>query len=452
MNGTYGNGSSEKDQFLPTSNRNMCTNQSRKISERHPTASSRSLVCFPFKEENIAFVLKNIREAAAHPRVGQVLAVAYSDTNSPTWDAVQDARHAIEAETGTSVVLLLQRRLGSRREGKGDGMNTALRYFLEETDFARIHFYDADIKSFSRDWISRGEVGADQGYDLVRHYFARSSTDGMVTWFITKVGFARLWPRSVLSNIEQPLGGELVMTRKAAKICVEDVRVLARSDWGIDTLYTFALVQANVPVLEIYSREGKVHALYGGLRDIRSMVLECFHAIQSLQGEAAPTNGVHRVMSAEPPPIEITEKVGYSIEKSMRLLSEGWTARQEYLLSAFFTVHISEGMVKNKKWPNFGFMDEEAWLAAFDIFLDNFDIDDADWAELLFKMWVARVLNHTVNHCVRGYGVAMTRLRLYIEDVQHRFAMMERTRAAEEHLGKAVHVLPSSALQQLERA
>eukprot|EP00180_Rhodochaete_pulchella_P000227 Plantae.Rhodophyta-Rhodochaete_pulchella.ctg11594.p1 GENE.Plantae.Rhodophyta-Rhodochaete_pulchella.ctg11594~~Plantae.Rhodophyta-Rhodochaete_pulchella.ctg11594.p1 ORF type:complete len:496 (-),score=73.03 Plantae.Rhodophyta-Rhodochaete_pulchella.ctg11594:513-1958(-) len=399
-------------------------------------ASTLSLVCFPFKEEKLDIVITNIREAAGHTRVGQVLCVGFSDTNSPTWDAIAAEREAIEKDTGIRVVLRKQERLGNCRPGKGDGMNTALKYFLEETTFARIHFYDADIRSFSAEWISRAETGLDEGYDVVRHYFARSSTDGMITWLITKVAFAKLWPRSILPNIEQPLGGELLLTRKAAKICIEDPRVKARSDWGIDTLYTFVLVQENLPVIEIYSREGKLHALYGGLRDIRNMVLECFHAVQSLRGEAAPAGGVHRIASAEPAPAQVTEKVGYSIEKSMRLLGDNWTPMQEELLRKHFPEYIAVGMIRNKDWPNFDFMDEEAWLDAYDVLLEHFDIENEDWKEILFKSWVARVLNHTVNYCVRGYGVAMTRLHRYIEEVQHRFTMVEKKLMAEQGLDK----------------
>ena len=77
-------------------------------------------------------------------------------------------------------------------------------------------------------------------YSVVRHYFARASTDAMITWMITKTGFSLLWPDSELPWIEQPLGGELLFKRPVVEHLVKDDRVRAQSDWGIDTLYTFS--------------------------------------------------------------------------------------------------------------------------------------------------------------------------------------------------------------------
>lgn len=238
-----------------------------------------SLVCFPFKEEDIAVTVRNVEIAAAHPNVLAVLGVGYS--RGETWHAIKKNAAAIEERTGKKVILIVQRRIGyNLRGGKGDGMNTALDYFLKHTEYSRLHFYDADIVSFSAEWITKAEKQADLDYDLVRHYFPRSSTDAMITWFVTKIGFALLWPNTVLPHIEQPLGGELLLTRKAAEALMADQRVRSQSDWGIDTLYTFVTAQSGLRVSEVYITEGKVHALYGGLRDIRTMLVECFSAIQ----------------------------------------------------------------------------------------------------------------------------------------------------------------------------
>jgi mannosylglycerate synthase len=149
------------------------------------------------------------------------------------------------------------------------------------------------------EWITKAEQSGDLDYDLVRHYFPRSSTDAMITWLVTKIGFSLLWPNTYLPHVEQPLGGELMLTRRAVDILVKDQRVMQQSDWGIDTLYTFVTAQAGLRVSEVYVPEGKVHALYGGLRDLRTMLVECFSALQSLQREQIhPLAGVHRM---EPP-------------------------------------------------------------------------------------------------------------------------------------------------------
>ncbi|KAJ7295653.1 hypothetical protein O6H91_Y172600 [Diphasiastrum complanatum] len=241
-----------------------------------------SLVCFPFNEEDIVVVARNIECAASHPSVSGVLCVGFS--KGETWHAIQAAKPEIEHSTGKPIFLLQMRRIGtSLRPGKGDGMNTALAYFLDNPQYKRLHFYDSDIVSFSSSWISKAEKEADLDYDVVRHYFPRSSTDAMITWLVSKIGFVLLWPSSVLPAIEQPLGGEFLMSRKAAEILFANPRVRDQSDWGIDTLYTFAMAQEGLRMAEVYVPEGKVHKLYGGLQDLKTMLVECFGAVQSLK-------------------------------------------------------------------------------------------------------------------------------------------------------------------------
>lgn len=391
-----------------------------------PSRPARSLVCFPFKEELSSVILRNIRAAASHPSVAEVLAVGFSSTASPTWAAVAAEKSAIETATATRITLRLQSRLGTRRPGKGDGMNTAIAYFLDNPSLARLHFFDADITTFSAAWVARAEAGADLGYGVVRHFFPRAPTDAMVTWFITRVGFARLWPRSSLPHLSQPLGGELLLTRAAARVLLNDARVTARSDWGVDTLYTFALAQAGVRVLEVWAEEGKAHALYGRLADLRTMVVECFDAVQSLKGERVREDGLHATLGAGEVSREIRESLGFDVGASMGVLKEGWTARQKKLCRTLLPEGVGEEMVKNVKWPNFGFMSEEVWVEVYGVLLDQFEVGDEDWKEILFKAWVARVLNHTLENCTRGYERATVSLQCYVERVQHKFALIGR--------------------------
>ena len=56
-------------------------------------------------------------------------------------------------------------------------------------------------------------------------------------------------------------------------------------------------------------------------------------------------------------------------------------------------------------------------MKAFVIFLDNFEKGDDDWEELLFKVWVARVLNHTIrcislssHACLMSQMILLSRL------------------------------------------
>jgi mannosylglycerate synthase len=367
-----------------------------------------SLVVFPFKTEDPEVVVANLRVAAAHPAVTRVLAVGVEEES--TYAAIEATRNEIIEATGTPIDLILQDRIGTKRPGKGDGMNTALRYFLSETDVERIHFYDADITSFGPDWITQAEEAADLGYDIVRHFFPRSSTDAMITWMITRTGFALLWSDSELPWIEQPLGGELLFTRPVVEALVADGRVQVQSDWGVDTLYTFASVQAGYSVYETYVPQGKAHALYGGLTDLRTMLVECFSAIQSLAGEEVGESVTHRVEATAAVPSSITEKIGYNLETTLHLLAEDWTVGQVALLDRF-PEGVRAGMLSNRSEATFLFMDEEAWYDTYRVLLDHFIPGDPDWEALLFRLWITRVINYTTTRALRGYEHAQRYLR-----------------------------------------
>jgi mannosylglycerate synthase len=378
-----------------------------------------SLVVFPFRVEDPEVVLNNLRIAASHPAADLVLAVG-AEAES-TFAAVEAARGAISAATSTPLELILQERIGTKRPGKGDGMNTALRYFLTETSADRLHFYDADITSFGPEWITRAERGADLGYDVVRHFFPRSSTDAMITWMVTRTGFALLWPRSELPQIEQPLGGELLFTRPVVEALVANDRVQAQSDWGIDTLYTFSTVQAGFSVYETYIRQGKAHALYGGLTDLRSMLVECFSAMQSLAGEQLGGAVAHRVEPTETVPAAITEKIGYNLEATLHLLGEDWTDGQVGLLEHFPSA-VRDGMLSNRQRPTFLFIDEEAWHDTYEVLLEHFVPGDAGWEALLFRLWVTRVINYTATRALRGYDHAQRYLQSMVAGYVRRAA------------------------------
>lgn len=345
--------------------------------------------------------------------MNSVLCVGYE--KNECYQAIERVIPEIEKQSNKEISIILQERLGNKRPGKGDGMNTALRYFLEETDYERLHFYDSDIESFSHEWITQAETAADEGYQVVRHYFPRASTDAMITWMITKTGFAILWPDTELPFIEQPLGGELMMTREVARNLFEDKLVISRSDWGIDTAYTWAMAKGKFSMYETYISVGKLHKLYGALSDLKDMVVECFNTVQDLKDEEIETEGMmHRIERAGLVPERVKEKTAYDLEGSLLLLMEGWTEKQRELLE-HFPQEIKDGMRECQRRPRFKFMDDESWYETYKILLRKFDFADEDWQELLFKLWIARVLNYTSSIALRGYDYALYYLYQMIE-------------------------------------
>lgn len=380
-----------------------------------------SLVVFPFKKERPEVVVENIRVAAGHPRVARVLCVGYE--KEETYLAIDEARQSVASDSGKKIDLVIQDRIGTKRPGKGDGMNTALRYFLDETDLERIHFYDADITSFGPEWITKAEEAADLDYGVVRHYFPRASTDAMITWFITRTGFALLFPLSELPWIEQPLGGELLFQREVVENLVADERVMAQSDWGIDTLYTFCTTQYGVSMFESYVQAGKAHALYGRLTDLRTMLIECFAAVQSLKDVEVDGSMVHRIEYPDVVPHNIAEKVGFEFETTLALLPEQWTDRMIDRLELFPTP-VAEGLRANQQgYPVFGFMGREDWAESYHVFLENFVHGDDDWEQLLFKAWLCRVLNYTSKSAVRGFSYSARYLHRMVFDYMREAAL-----------------------------
>jgi mannosylglycerate synthase len=384
-----------------------------------------SLVVFPFKNEDPDVLLKNVHIAAIHPRVRAVLCVGADEDSC--FRAATAAAPEIARATGKTVEVIVQERIGRLRPGKGDGMNTGLRYFLTKTDHDRIHFYDSDILSFSAEWITKAEDAADQGYQVVRHYFPRASTDAMITWFITRTGFAIAWPRSELPRIEQPLGGELLFTRPVAEALIADPRVQAQSDWGIDTLYTFATVAKGFSMYETYLGVGKLHKLYGTLTDLRTMLIECFAAVQSLAGKKVPEGTLHHIEYQGPISEVVKAKIGYQFDGTLALLAHGWTDRQLALLD-LFPQRVRDSLAACRSFPQVTFMDDDAWYETYRVLLCQFRVDDPDWQELLFRLWITRVLGYTVTMGLRGYDVAMHHLHGMVE----RYA---RCSAAEARLG-----------------
>jgi mannosylglycerate synthase len=53
------------------------------------------------------------------------------------------------------------------------------------------------------------------------------------------------------------------------------------------------------------------------------------------------------------------------------------------------------------------------------VLLEHFKKGDSDWEELLFKLWILRVLNYTTTVALRGYDFSQR----YLHEMVHRYRM-----------------------------
>lgn len=376
-----------------------------------------SLVVFPFKNEEPAVLAGNLAVAAKHERVAEVWGVAAAEGASLEL-AMEAARETTSAH-GTQVRVFAQERIGRLRPGKGDGMNTAIRIGAER-GFERIHFYDADITNFHEGWIDGAEHAADRGFEIVRHRFPRSSTDAMITWMITRPSLAMIFPGTVLPHLGQPLGGELLISGTVAQYLAADGFVATRSDWGIDTVITYATSVMGLPLYEHNIAEGKRHALYGSLDEIRTMLIECLDAAQSLRDRPGPRPDLP--LHADPParvPEDLKRTVGYDVDTTMRLLQRGWTGSEERL-AEMLPGDLGFNTLVNRTRPHFRFMDAEAWEDTLGWLLDGFHLDDPAWEALSFRLWLMRVLAYTTEQAATGYNSAIEYLEGTISEYERR--------------------------------
>jgi len=374
-----------------------------------------SLVVFPFKTETPDLVLSNIDTAAANSAVDEVWAVASEPGANE--QVVRSAKDTIANAHGKTVEVLIQERIGRYRSGKGDGMNTAIELAAEQGR-DRVHFYDADITNFDTSWIDGAESAADRGYGVVRHRFPRAPTDAMITWMITRPAFARLYPGTLLPRLNQPLGGEVLLTRPALETLAGSQLVRERSDWGIDTVLTYTTSVMELGVYEHHVADGKRHALYGSLAELRDMLLECLDAAASLSGLPGPSPGAkHASDPPAPAPADLKKTVAYDVEGTRVLLTEEWS-REELDLVRGLPEEV--GAVLFDSPSETSAMDETNWHVAHGFLLDNFVLGDPAWESVAFRLWLMRVLNYTNNQARTGFDQAMEYLESTIVDYEER--------------------------------
>lgn len=365
-------------------------------------------MAIPFKDEDPNLVLANVAVAAGNSRIDRVWAVGESEE-------VSRGAAGIASATGTSIEVIPDRRIGNLRPGKGDAMNTALQRAVAD-GVDRLHFYDADITNFDHGWIDGAERAADLGYRAVRHTFPRAATDAMITWLVTKPMFAMKYPGTILPTIGQPLGGELMLIGEAIEAVASAPGVSARSDWGIDTLLTHAMVDTGLSLYEHHVAAGKSHSLYGSLDELKTMLVECFDAVRSLPDHPPPAIA-HARDPGSPAPETMQSQTGYSVDRTRPLLASPLAPGEADLIASLpgaLPAQIDRTMATG----DVGYIDEQVWWEILLVAGKGFTLGDPAWESLLFRLWTGRVLNYTHTHVSRGYDAALEYLAGTIRSYQ----------------------------------
>jgi mannosylglycerate synthase len=364
-----------------------------------------SLVVFPFKDEPTDAVASNFKVATEHDDVDEVWGISADE--GPTAKELAAIADTITDASGVPVRIYPQERIGRLRPGKGDAMNTAIRLAAEQ-DRQRVHFYDADITNFDGSWIEGAERAADRGFGVVRHRFPRASTDAMITWFVTRPGLAILFPGTFLPRLNQPLGGELLLTGAAVEQLASDSFVKDRSDWGIDTVLTHAVSTMDLGLYEHHVADGKRHALYGSLDELRTMLLECVDAVASLSGQEGPSSGTRYESDADQPvPEDLKKLIGYDLAATTSLTTVALTDAERDVLRLF-----------PKGAPSS--IDSDDWFEVVQVLLERFDLNHEGWRDLTFRLWLIRVLSYTTTQALAGFDSAMVYLERTIVEYEKR--------------------------------
>ncbi|MGH8949088.1 MAG: mannosylglycerate synthase domain-containing protein, partial [Acidimicrobiia bacterium] len=187
--------------------------------------------------------------------------------------------------------------------------------------------------------------------------------------------------------------------------------------WGIDTVLTYATAVMDLGLYEHHVADGKRHALYGSLDELREMLIECLDAAASLSGRPGPgPNARHDTDPPAPVPEDLKEIVAYDVGGTVRLLEQGWS-EEEIRLAGSLPKDLSGLLFEDPIRPSLELMDADRWYVAHGYLLEGFALGDPAWESLAFRLWLTRVLAYTTNQARKGFDTAMT----YLESTIRRY-------------------------------
>jgi glucosyl-3-phosphoglycerate synthase len=171
-----------------------------------------------------------------------------------------DNTNEVAKEAGATIVV---KQPDKKFPGKGIAMKAGLVEAAKmKADVAL--FLDGDIKNLSLDWVTKlAEPVLQKGYDMTRGYYDRRPRDAAVTKLVAKPMIAIFFPE--LSNMEQPLSGEVCATMNAWNVLLQKGVIhnenVIPDGWGIDVWFLIEAMLAGQKIKEVYLGK-KEHASY----------------------------------------------------------------------------------------------------------------------------------------------------------------------------------------------
>jgi hypothetical protein len=175
-------------------------------------------------------------------------------------------------------------------------------------------------------------------------------------------------------------------------------------------MLTYATSVMDLGVFEHHVADGKRHALYGSLDELREMLIECLDAAAALAGRPGPGKGArHGTDPPAPVPDDLKQIVAYDVAGTVRLLEAGWSEEEMRLIETL-PAELFGFLLDDPTAPRFELMDANRWYVAHGILLDGFVLGDPAWESLAFRLWLTRVLAYTTNQAGKGFDAAMAYL------------------------------------------
>lgn len=157
-----------------------------------------------------------------------------------------DNTRQVAKEAGASLVM---QQPSSKFPGKGMAMKAGLEAAINAKVDAII-FLDGDIKNLTPEWIDLlSEPVLSRGYDMTRGYYDRHPRDAAVTKLVAKPMLSVFFPE--LTNVEQPLSGEVCASTKAWKALLDKTE-RPPDGWGIDVWFLIEAAMSGYKIDEVF--------------------------------------------------------------------------------------------------------------------------------------------------------------------------------------------------------